>query len=410
MSGLPHIFIVLGILLLAQSVMSLRDGFRFLRYVRLTRSQPPGDYVPPVAVTIPVRGAEPALEANVLAFLRQDYPEYQVTFVVDDKKDPAFLKLSTFVAKPTEPGGMGPARCSVVVAGACEKSGQKVHNLLRGLETIDDTAEVLVFADVDARPNPSWLRSLVAPLANPRITVSTGFRWYLPGKTFASQLRAAWDTSIATLLGEHDSSFPWGGSMAVRAQDFKRLRVAERYWASTVSDDYALGRAVRDAGGKIRFEPRCLVLSREDSTLGEFLRWANRQIIITRVYAPRLWRLGLAAHLLYASTLTFGMVLVFSPRMPLQEKFGIVAFLLVILALGMAKGAIRSMVARETFPEEREFLAQYGNRYWQLAPLVPWVMLWNFVTAGFTRSIEWRGIRYRLRSEHEVEILGRQSP
>ena len=408
MSGPLQIFIVMGILLLAQSVVSLRDGFSFLRYVRLSRSQPPGDYVPRVALIIPAKGTDPAFEANIGAFLRQDYPQYRVTFVVDDKKDPAFAKLNALVAKAGEPGLMGSERVSVVIAGTSETRGQKVHNLLEGLKTVDPEMEVLVFADADARPSPSWLMSLVAPLANPQVTVSTGFRWYLPGRTFVSQLRAAWDTSIATLLGEHDASFPWGGSMALRAPDFKRLRVAEHYWQSTVSDDYSLSRAVRDAGGKIRFEPRCLVSSREDSTLGEFVRWTNRQIIITRVYAPRLWHLGLAAHLLYAGTLIYAVVLMLSSRMPVPGKFGILAFLVVILALGMAKGKIRSTVARETFPEEREFLAEYGNRYWQLAPLVPWVMLWNFVTAGFTRRIEWRGIRYRLRSDHEVEIIGRE--
>lgn len=407
MSGPLQIFIVLGILLLAQSAVSLRDGFRFLRYLRMSRSRPPGDYAPPVAVIIPVKGADLALEANSLAFLRQDYPRYQVTFVVDDQKDPAFLKLTALASKSPEPGLTGPEKFSVVVAGACATNGQKVHNLLQALKAMDGKAEVLVFADADARPNASWLRSLVAPLGNPHVTVSTGFRWYLPGNTLVSQLRAAWDTSIATLLGEHDSSFPWGGSMAVRSADFKRLQVAERYWASTVSDDYSLARAVREAGGKIRFEPRCLVLSREDSTFGELLRWTNRQIIITRVYAPRLWRLGLAAHLLYAGTLIFGVLLLLSPRLPAPEKSAILALLAVILALGMAKGKIRSTAAREAFPEERECLAEYGRCYWQLAPLVPWVMLWNFVTAGFTRRIEWRGIRYHLRSDHEIEILGR---
>jgi ceramide glucosyltransferase len=186
------------------------------------------------------------------------------------------------------------------------------------------------------------------------------------------------------------------------------LQVAERYWTSTVSDDYCLSRAVHDAGGKIRFEPRCLVPSREESTFRDFLRWTNRQIIITRVYAPRLWRLGLVAHLLYASTFILGVLLLLGPWMAIPGKLGVLAFLIVILALGMARGWIRSKVARENFPQERKCLAESSSRYWQLAPLVPWVMLWNFVTAGFTRRIEWHGIRYQLRSDHEVEVLDRK--
>ncbi|HET7102234.1 MAG TPA: glycosyltransferase, partial [Terriglobia bacterium] len=271
------IFIILGILLLAQSAKSLGDGFRFLDYVRRCRAQDPGDYSPPAAVIIPATGADAALEANVAAFMAQDYPQYQLVLVVRDEKDAAHGTLDGLVKQAAARGPGGSCKASLVVAGPSHAQGQKVHNLLRGLEAVMPGTEVLVFADADARPGPLWLRPLVAPLSSRDVMVSTGFRWYLPGRSFVSQLRAAWDTSIATFMGEHDCSFPWGGSMALRAEDFERLQVRERYWASTVSDDYGLGRAVHDAGGRIRFEPRCLVASRQDSSFAEFMRWTNRQ-------------------------------------------------------------------------------------------------------------------------------------
>jgi len=402
------IFIILGILLLAQSAKSLRDGFSYLRYMRRCRAQDPGDYTPPAAVVIPVTGADASLETNIAAFMAQDYPQYQLVLVVCDERDPAYATLNTLVKEPGTRGSGGSCPASLVVAGPSHAQGQKVHNLLRGLEVVTPGTEVLVFADADARPNSLWLRSLVAPLSIRDVTVSTGFRWYLPGRSFVSQLRAAWDTSIATFMGEHDCSFPWGGSMAIRAEDFKRLQVRERYWASTVSDDYGLGRAVHDAGGRIRFESRCLVASREDSSFAEFMRWANRQMIITRVYAPRLWGLGLAAHVLYSLTFIFGLLVLLNPAGG-WERFAVLAALAPILGLGMGKGNIRSIVAREIFPEEREFLASYGKRYWQLTLLVPWVMLYNFVVAGWVRTIEWSGVRYRLRSNREVEVVARKS-
>ncbi|HXH48384.1 MAG TPA: glycosyltransferase [Terriglobia bacterium] len=399
------IFIILGLLLLAQSARSLLDGFRFLRYVRRCRAQEIGDYSPKAAVVIPATGADAQLKANIAGFLTQDYQQYQLVLVVCDQNDPAYTVLNELVKEATRSSG-DPFNVTLVVAGPAHAQGQKVHNLLRGLDVVDPETEVLVFADADARPNSTWLRSLVAPLASRDVTVSTGFRWYLPGRTFISQLRAAWDTSIATFMGEHDSSFPWGGSMAIRGEDFKHLLVRERYWASTVSDDYGLGRAVHDSGGRIRFEPRCLVASREDSSFAGFMRWTNRQIIITRVYAPRLWAMGLAAHVLYSLTFVWGLFVLLEPVAG-WERIAVAALLAVILGLGMGKGKIRAVVAREIFPEEREFLGRYGKRYWQLTLLVPWVMLWNFLVAGFVRTIEWSGVRYRLRSDHEVEIVGR---
>ena len=86
---------------------------------------------------------------------------------------------------------------------------------------------------------------------------------------------------------------------------------------------------------------------------------------------------------------------------------GMGAVLLVILALGFAKGRLRTVVARELFPEDCTTLNRYGARYWQLSPLVPWIMLFNFVVAGFTRRIEWRGTQYELRSTDEVKVLRR---
>jgi cellulose synthase/poly-beta-1,6-N-acetylglucosamine synthase-like glycosyltransferase len=388
------VFWVLAALLAIQSLMALRDGFRFLDFFRRRRCVPPGDFCPRAAVIIPCKGLDPGFAENLQAFLVQDYPHFQLVFAVARQQDPAHAALSERLH--------GRPHTALVVAGEAEEQGEKVHNLVQGLTAVDPGAEVLVFADIDSRPGADWLRSLVARLADPGVTVSTGFRWYLPGKGFASRLRAAWDTSIATLLGEHGRNFAWGGSMAIRASDFRRLQVAERYWKGTVSDDYAVTRAVRESRGRIAFEPRCLVASREESSLGELLRWTNRQIIITRVYAPHLWRLGLAAHLLYATAMLAGVALIFAPGITLTARIAIAAALAVIQFLGVAKGVIRTVVARETFPQEN------GNCYWMLAPLVPWVMLYNFIVAGFVRRIEWRGTVYELRSMNEVRVLRRK--
>jgi cellulose synthase/poly-beta-1,6-N-acetylglucosamine synthase-like glycosyltransferase len=397
-------FLVLAALLVLQSLVAWRDGYRFLGFVRRRLHPTPGDISPRAAVILPCKGLDYGFDENLHSFLTQDYPNYQLVFTVASEQDPAHARLAEKLREASEGSPQG----ALGDAGLAEGRGEKVNNLLRGLEAVDPAVEVLVFSDIDSRPNRDWLRSLVAPLEDPKVTVSSGFRWYLPGESFVSQLRAAWDTSIATLLGDHDHNFAWGGSMAIRARDFQRLQVAERYWASTVSDDYALTRAVRAARGRIRFEPRCLVASREDSTFGEFLRWTNRQIIITRVYAPHLWRLGLAAHLLYAVTMLLGLGLLAAPGSSTQAPLGIAGLLVTIQLLGMAKGWIRTRVARELFPEESSLLKRHGGCYWKLAPLVPWVMLWNFIVAGFVRRIEWRGTEYELISQNEVRVLRRE--
>lgn len=410
MNPLTIVFLVLAALLVAQSVWSLRQGFQFLHLIRRSLTRSPGDYHPPAAVIIPCKGWDSAVEQNASRFLAQDYPDCQIIFAVASASDPAVSALAALLAQRKKTGKTQEQKACIVIAGYSETRGEKVNNLLAGLQAIDPNCEVLVFADIDARPSENWLRFLVAPLDDAAVTMTTGFRWYLPDLSFTSRLRAAWDTSIATMMGEHPHNFAWGGSMAIRAADFKRLQVAERYWQNTVSDDYAITRAVRDACGSIRFEPRCLVVSHNDGGFRSFLRWTNRQIIITRVYALHYWKLGLASFGLYALTFLTGLAVLLLPGISASHRITAAVLLAVILGLGMAKGALRTLAAREMFPDEEAVLERHGGCYWQFAPLVPWVMLFNFVSAIFIRRIEWRGTVYELESRDRLKILHRSSP
>jgi cellulose synthase/poly-beta-1,6-N-acetylglucosamine synthase-like glycosyltransferase len=397
-----EVFFLAGALLVLQSAWAFIDGIRFLSLVRRRRSSLQGSYTPSAAVVIPCKGVDAGFDANLDRYLNQDYPDYQVVFAVANAADLAYQYLHARLETAVTPGVIRNPRTALVVAGASDLRGEKVNNLVQGIEAVDTAAQVLVFADIDAAPSPDWLRSLVAPLTNSQITVSTGFRWYLPGEGLVSRLRAAWDTSIATMMGDHDHNFAWGGSMAIRAADFHKLEIAERYWANTVSDDYAMTRAVREAGGKIAFEPRCLLASREESSLGEFLRWSTRQIIITRVYAAHLWKLGLATYLFYCGTFMLGLIAM--PGATALQRVAVAFTLLAVLLLGAAKGYIRSLIARDLFATE---IGSRASCYWQLSPLVPWIMLWNFVVAGFTRRIEWRGTEYELVSRDKVRVMKR---
>jgi ceramide glucosyltransferase len=425
------IFWVLAICLLAQCVAVLLGTFYFLRYMRRSRSRPLSNFTPPVALIIPCKGLEADFESNVSSYLCQDYPHYQVIFTVASVDDPAYQALRTRLenvsknkqnkeletvgpqegppcygdSKSRENGGV---QTALVVAGYSELRGEKVHNLLQGLNAVEAKAEVLVFADSDARPRSDWLRSLVAPLQDPTVTVSTGIRWYLPGSGFVSHLRSAWDASDVHLLGDHEHNFAWGGSMAVRTIDFKRLAVAERYWANVVADDSTLSRAVREAGGRIWFEPRCIVACRGESKFGEFLSWSKRYFITMRIYWPGLWWAGAASCVFSLGTVLLGLIMLALPGISTGRRLLMAGTLLAILLLVISKGLIHETIAKELFPEEAPTLSRYGACYWQLSLLVPWVLSINFLMSSVTRRIEWRGTQYELKSVNETRVIRRE--
>src|SRR5919206_3479437 len=289
------VFYSLAALVVLQSLLSLRGGVRYLAFFRRELEAKRPLYLPRASVLVPCRGVDQGLRLNFAALFRQHYPAYELLFVSDSAGDPA-LAVAEDVRKSFE--GETVASVRFVVAGPAEEGGQKVHNLLAALAEASPDSEVFVFVDTDARPRPDWLRSLVAPLADPSAGAATGYRWFLPVVGgFATHLRSVWNASVASALGpDGGRNFCWGGSTAVRRETLERLNMRER-WRGTLSDDYALTRALRSEGLPIRFVPACLTASLEDCNLRGLLEFTTRQIKITRVYAPDLWRLVLVSNL-----------------------------------------------------------------------------------------------------------------
>jgi hypothetical protein len=59
----------------------------------------------------------------------------------------------------------------------------------------------------------------------------------------------------------------------------------------------------------------------------------------------------------------------------------------------------------DILPEYREKLLAYGWAWTVLAPVVPFVALYDSLAAIFRRQIKWRGSRYRLISPQETRVL-----
>ena len=397
------LFYVLAALVVWQSVVSLRGGVRYFRFFRRELAAPRALYMPAASVFVPCRGLDQGLRLNLAALLRQHYPSYELVFVSDRADDPA-LELARQLSREFE--GETAARVRFVVAGPAAESGQKVHNLRAAVAAADPSSEVFVFVDTDARPRADWLRSLVAPLGEEGAGAATGYRWFLPVRGgFASHLRSVWNASIASALGENTRrNFCWGGSTAVRRETFERLNMRER-WRGTVSDDYALTRALQDARLPVRFVPACLTPSLEDCTFGEMLEFTTRQLKITRVYAPRLWAVVLVSNLLFVSVFFGGLALA-GARAALGLPFAWpLALVSVVFLLGVWKAFFRLRAAALVLEEHHARLRAGLRAHLLLWPFTAAVFLYNALAAALSRRIVWRGVGYELKSPTETEII-----
>jgi ceramide glucosyltransferase len=296
----------------------------------------------------------------------------------------------------------------LLFAGRATGRGQKVHNLLHALGHLRSESRLVAFADSDGRPAQDWLKNLVAGLADPRVGVTTGYRWYLPQRgNAASVLRSIWNASMATLLDERAPAFAWGGAMALRRETLERARVAE-YWDGALSDDYAVTRAVKDHGLLICFVPRCLVFSHEDGSWRELLDWSFRQLAITRVYRPTLWRRGWISELLGGVSFWGGLAAATAGVLSgaaVGEAALLAGLILVAWSARAAKGELRLRAVETLFPAEGRQLRRYRTAYLCWGPLASLLTLAALVRSALTREIEWRGVRYRMVSARETEVM-----
>jgi ceramide glucosyltransferase len=387
-------------------ILSLRGGLNFAAYVRREIARPLPDYAPFVSVIAPSRGREEGLAENIRALFKQDYPNYEITFVTDRSDDSSLSVIEETIAAEITPR----VSSRVVVAGGAVGCGQKVHNLSVAVGHVDPRTEVLVFVDTDARPASKWLRSLVAPLSNESIGAATGYRWFIPERGgLASQLRSVWNASIASALGEReDKNFCWGGSTAIRKSTFDSLKVVE-HWRGTVSDDFALTRVLQEAKLPIHFVPACLVASVGYCNAKELLEFSNRQLKITRVYAAHLWKPVLIGSLLFCAVFFGGIALVIARAilgLPFLLPLGA---LLLIYALGTAKAYVRLNAVAIPLASYQKELSKSLPAHVILWPFASALYLCNAVAAAFSRRIEWRGITYELKSPTEAVIISRDS-
>jgi cellulose synthase/poly-beta-1,6-N-acetylglucosamine synthase-like glycosyltransferase len=195
------ILYVICTLAVIQGIVSLIQGIRSVRHIRTYR--PRSGWRPRVVVFCPCRGLDPGFRENAQSILGQDYPDFRAVFIVDSEKDPAARVLSELNA-------------NVLVAGPATTRGQKVHNLVHGVEHGAGDSEVFVFCDADARFSKEWLERLLAPLEHEDVGVASGYRWYAAESgSLPALLRSAWNASVVTALGDHGRNFAWGGSSAL---------------------------------------------------------------------------------------------------------------------------------------------------------------------------------------------------
>ncbi len=374
------------------------QGVLWLGYAKRRLMHDSGFYAPRTAVICPCRGLEPGLEQNLIALCEFDHQNYELFFVLASENDPAAGTVKRVAAQSR-------AKTNVLFAGKPVGRGEKVNNLIYAVTQLPPDIEVFVFVDSDGRPGKSWLRRMVAPLNDARYGAATTMRWLIPNRNnLPTLLLTAWNAPIVTMLTENGNNFCWGGGTSIRKTVFEQCGVLQE-WQHSISDDYSMTNALARCGKSILFLPECLMVSFVDTEFDGLMEFTNRQILITRVYANRMWRAAFATHVLFCLTLILGLFLTLGDVFSSRPSLPLAGLTFLPLLLASIRGALRVVAVADLLPACRSQINAQSWIYVTVGSLIPFFYVMNFFSSMFSRRIRWRGIRYELVSTQETRVL-----
>ncbi len=314
---------------------------------------------PNVLVIVPCKGPDMTLDDNLRSLKAQDYNKYDIVAVVDDWKDLAVPHIKKAgIRSILSGGGIGSGKVNAI-ATAIEK--------YRGYD-------LYVIADSDCLMGNDWLRRLIAPLKDKEVGLATAFPYFMPRGGFWSRVKLVWGFAGQGMMESRVLRFGWGGSLAFRrgllnGNSLKSFR-------SSLSDDIAITRIVKDRGEKIAYvkEAQPIVYSNDDRKT--FLEWSNRQTSLSVMGDKTVFYSGITFYLAVI------MLNLSALAMAITYSYLYLAFLLP-LVLGTVKNGMR--------------LKSRCNDFVLINTIMPVVFLMNLVAAARMKRIIWRGQQYELK-------------
>jgi ceramide glucosyltransferase len=249
--------------------------FAALRFFRRERIQTIPEYSPPASLLKPVRGVDFGSYGNFSSFCKQDYPDYEILFAVNDENDPAVPLIRKIIAEFPQ------RRIRLFIGAKDLGANQKVNKL--AMLAREAQCDVLVLTDGDVRVGPNHLREVIAPLREKKIGAVTSFYRAIAEETFFAKLEAVgaasdFFPSVLMARWKEGIRFALGASIATTKEWLRKIGGFEAI-ADTLADDYELGLRIAKAGGEIALsnEPVWTIYSAQ--TFREFwdhqLRWAR---------------------------------------------------------------------------------------------------------------------------------------
>jgi hypothetical protein len=285
----------------------------------------------------------------------------------------------------------------------------KCSSLVQLVDELDDSHEVIVLADADLVSHPTWLRELVAPLADSRLGATFGNRWFLPAAgRFGSLVRQLWNAP--GLIVMNTLEIPWGGSLAIRSDVFRRGGLRD-IWTQSIVDDGPVRTAVKAQNLKLRFVPTVTMANREECGLASAYNFIRRQMTWTCTYVPLWWAALLTYSVLCVGSWTVAVFLavVCAFQGSLEAALTFAAGATLLGAVSNVLWLTLDLCVRRVIREQGESAPTVWSRQLMQLPIAMliagWVHVWAAVAATVRRKVIWRGVTYEIRGPSNIRLV-----
>ena len=270
-AGIPFIYYLI-------SLYSTWAYFRTARKVEKYDSA----FTPPVSNLKPIRGLDPGAYENFASFCRQDYPDYELLFCVGDREDPVLPVIEKLIHDfPNR-------RIRVLFGSGRVATNDKVAKLAR---MVNEAAhEIVVISDSDVRVEPNYLRSVVAPLADPQVGAATCFYVPADGQTLADNLQAVgmysdFYAGILVAWQLDGVKFALGPTIVTT-----RSRLAEFGGYESLengpADDLLVGRLIAEQGHEVKLLRYSVMAVADYQSMSDLIHKRLRWIVVMRHMRP----------------------------------------------------------------------------------------------------------------------------
>jgi ceramide glucosyltransferase len=273
MAASEAVYFVLGIAAIPfiYYFLAVYSSWKFFADTRNT--DPNIDFTPPVSNLKPIRGLDAEAYENFASYCRQDYPDYELLFAIGDGDEAVSKVLERLKREFPERG------IRVIHVAGHTAANDKVVKLDRLVAEAQN--EVLVINDSDVRVRPDYLRSVVAPLRDPKVGAVTCLYVSAQEHTLIQKLQSIgmicdFFPGIFVARQLDGVKFAFGQTIVTTRKhiaDFGGFTVIE----NRPADDLLVGRMVAEQGLKVELLPYAVETVADFHSFSQFffkrLRW-----------------------------------------------------------------------------------------------------------------------------------------